>query len=214
MSVRLQGQFLLAGALGSIVWSLLVFLLPGPLGITGFDSIPTNIVGMLSGLLLLVGLPVLYRAQAKQIGRVGLVGVVLLCVAVVLVWLFLSGVQILDDVVIAVPVSIPPGVQLSPPPVAIISAILGGILVLIGGVMIGITTIRAHILPPAIGWIILIGSVALFLTFPLGAGNRLLDVILTNSVIVLLYVGLAWAGAVLGFRAKSTQRSASEVQRN
>ncbi len=96
MSIRLQGQFLLVGATGTILSFLLIFLIPGPDGLTGPESIPTNVVFVISGLLLLVGLPALYRAQAKQIRRWGLVGVLLLWVAIVLVLLILSFVQILD----------------------------------------------------------------------------------------------------------------------
>ena len=93
MSIRLHGQLLLVGAIGAILATLLVFLLPGPDGITGSDSIPTNVVAVLSGLLLLVGLPALYRAQAKQVGTLGLVGVVLLWIAAVSNLLVLTSVQ-------------------------------------------------------------------------------------------------------------------------
>src|SRR5712692_2447877 len=163
MSLRLNGQFLLAGATGTILSSLLIFLIPGPLGLTGPGSIPTNVVAILSGLLLLAGLPALYRAQAKQVRILGLVGVVLLWVGIVLVLLFLSGVQILD---VAVPGSIPhPGGE-GPPPLAIIPAILGRVLTVIGGVIVGITTIRAHVFAAAAGWIILVSPVLLLLRAP------------------------------------------------
>jgi hypothetical protein len=193
MSVRLNGQFLLAGAIGAILASLLIFLLPGPDGLGGPGSIPTNVVFVISGLLLLAGLPALYRAQAKQIGRWGLAGVVLLWVATVLLLLVLSFVQILD---VAVPGSIPhPGGE-GPPPLAIIPMILGVLLTLIGGVIVGITMIRAHVFPAAIGWIILVSPMLLLLTFPL---SGLLSVILTSICLGLFYAGLAWAGATLRF---------------
>src|SRR6266571_6117828 len=96
MSLRLNGQFLLAGAIGAILASLLIFLIPGPDGFGGPGSIPTNVVFVISGVFLLVGLPALYRVQAKQIGVLGLVGVALLWVATVLLLLVLSFVQILD----------------------------------------------------------------------------------------------------------------------
>jgi hypothetical protein len=95
MSIRLQGQLLLAGAIGAILASALIFLLPGPEGPTDIGSIPTNVVAVLSGLLLLAGLPALYRAQAKQVGTLGLVGVVLLWIAAVSLLLVLTGIQIL-----------------------------------------------------------------------------------------------------------------------
>ena len=153
MSVRLHGQLLLAGAIGAILASLLIFLLPGPDGPGGPGSIPTNVVFVISGVFLLAGLPALYRAQAKQIGHWGLVGVVLLWVATILLLLVLSFVQILD---LTVPGSIPhPGGE-GPPPLAIIPMILGVVLTLIGGVIVGIMTIRARVFAKAPGWIILV----------------------------------------------------------
>ena len=207
MSVRLNGQFLLVGASGAILASLLIFLLPGPDGLGGPGSIPTNAVFVISGVFLLVGLPALYRAQAKQIGRWGLVGVVLLCIATILLLLILSGVQILD---LTVPGSIPhPGGE-GPPPLAIIPMILGVLLTVIGGVIVGIMTIRARVFAKAPGWIILVSPVLLLLRVPVGG---LLGVILTSICLGLFYVGLAWAGAILSFRGNPTQVSQSSAQR-
>ncbi len=215
MSLRLNGQFLLVGAIGAVLASLLIFLIPGPDGPGGPGSIPTNVVFVISGLFLLVGLPALYRAQAKQIGVLGLVGVVLLWVATVLLLLVLSGVQILD---VTVPGSIPhPGGE-GPPPLAIIPLILGVVLTLIGGVIVGITTIRAHVFAAAIGWILIVSPVLLLLRAPVGG---LLGVILTSICLGLFYAGLAWAGATMcsinrhstGFRGKPPQVSESSVQR-
>src|SRR5260370_40850193 len=142
MSIRLQGQLLLVGAIGAILASLLIFLPPGPDGPGGPGSIPTNVVFVISGVFLLVGLPALYRAQAKQIGRWGLAGVVLLWVATILLLLVLSFVQILD---LTVPGSIPhPGGE-GPPPLAIIPIILGEVLTVIGGALGGSTAVRTHV---------------------------------------------------------------------
>ena len=211
MSVRLQGQLLLVGAIGAILASLLIFLLPGPDGITGIGSIPTNVVAVLSGLLLLDGLPALYRAQAKQVGILGLVGVVLLWVAAVSNLLVLTGVQILDLTVRGL---IPhPGGE-GPLPLAVIPAVLGGVLILIGGVMVGITTIRAHVFPATIGWMIFISSVLLFpMAFVGGNPNGFLGTILMNIDFALFYTGLAWAGVAISFPVKPTQVSESSVQR-
>jgi hypothetical protein len=210
MSIRLQSQFLLVGAIGTILSFLLIFLIPGPDGLSGPESIATNVVAVISGLLLLVGLPALYRAQAKQIGILGLVGVVLLWVGMVLVLLVLSGVQILD---LTVPGSIPhPGGD-GPPPLALIPAIVGQILILIGGAIVGITTIRAHVLAAAIGWVILISSVLLLLAAPLN-NTGVLGMIIAESARALVFASLAWAGATLSFRGDSTQVSKSAVQRN
>jgi hypothetical protein len=208
MSIRLNGQFLLVGAIGAILSLLLIFLIPGPDGITGPGSIAANMVAILSGLLLLAGLPALYRAQAKQIGILGLVGVVLLWVGMVLFLLVLSFVQILD---VAMPGSIPhPGGD-GPPPLAIITTLLAGVSIVIGGAIAGITTIRAHVFPAAMGWLIIISAVLLLLTGPVGGS---LGNILKDSAVALLFAGLAWAGAILSFRGNPTQVSESSVQRN
>jgi hypothetical protein len=210
MSIRLQGQLLLAGAIGAILASALIFLLPGPEGPTDIGSIPTNVVAVLSGLLLLAGLPALYRAQAKQMGIMGLVGVVFLWVGMVLFLLVLSFVQILD---LTVPGSIPhPGGD-GPPPLALFPAILGGVLIVIGGVIVGITMIRAHVFRASIGWVILLASVLLI---PLNfvGGNGLLGTILINIDLALFYAGLAWAGATLSFRGKPEQVSEASRQRS
>jgi hypothetical protein len=197
MSVRLGGQCLLIGGIGSILSSLLVFLIPGPVGISGPGSIPANVVMILSGLFLLVGVPALYRAQARQVGTLGLVGTVFLWVAIILGWLVLSSVEILD---VAMPSSIPhPGGE-GPPPLALIPAILGELCFLIGGLIVGIKTIRAHVFPAAVGWVILIAAALLIPGTIAGNGNLMLDVIFMSSEIALMCVGLAWAGAALSFQ--------------
>jgi hypothetical protein len=203
---------LLAGAIGAILASALIFLLPGPDGIPGIGSIPTNVVAVISGLLLLAGLPALYRAQAKQMGTLGLVGVVLLWIAAVSNLLVLTSVQLLDLTVRGL---IPHPGGHGPPPAAVIPAVLGGVLILIGGVIVGITTIRARILAVAIGWVILISSVLLIpMAFVSGNPNGLLGTILTNIDFVLFYAGLAWAGAAISFPVKPTQVSESSVQQH
>ncbi len=198
MSLRLNGQFLLVGAIGAILASLFIFLIPGPAGPTSIGSIPTNVVAVLSGLLLLVGLPSLYRAQARQMGTLGLAGVVLLWIAAVSNLLVLTSVQLLDLVARGL-IPHTPGVH-GPPPAAVIPAVIGGVLILIGGVIVGITTIRAHVFAAAIGWVILISSVLLIpMAFVSGDPNGLLGTILTNLDFMLFYAGLAWAGAAISF---------------
>lgn len=148
--------------------------------------------------LLLTGLPELYRAQAKQIGILGLVGVVLLWVGMLLFLLVLSGLQILD---VAVPGSIPHP-RGDGAPLAIIPALLGGVLI----VIVGIRIIRAHVFTAVIGWVILIASV-LLLPIHVASVNGVLGNILTNSAAALLYGGLAWVGASLSFQVPATQVS-------
>ena len=202
MSLRLGGWCLLIGGIGSILSSLLVFLIPGPVGISGPGSIPANVVMILSGLFLLVGVPALYRAQARQVGTLGLVGTVFLWVAIILGWLVLSSVEILD---VAMPSSIPhPGGE-GPPPLALIPAILGELCFLIGGLIVGIKTIRAHVFPAAVGWVILIAAALVIPGTIAGNGNGVFDVIFMSGEIALMCAGLVWAGAALSFRRITPQ---------
>ncbi len=210
MSIRLQGQLLFAGAIGAILSLLLIFLIPGPDGLSGPESLATNVVAVLSGVFLLVGLPVLYRAQARQIGVLGLVGVVLLWVGMVLVLLVLSFVQILD---VAIPGSIPHPRGDGPPPLALIPAIVGQVLILVGGVIVGITTTRAHIFASAIGWVMTITSVLVLLTAPL-TNTGVAGMIMADSARALVFASLAWAGATPSFRGNATLVSESSVQRD
>ena len=203
MSLRLQSQLLLTGAIGAILSLLLIFLIPGPEGLSGPGSIPADAVAVLSGLLLLAGLPALYTAQAKQIGIPGLVGVLLLWVGTVLYLLVLSGIQLHD---VAIWSSIPKGVD-GPPPLALFSVILGSTLIVIGGAIVGITTIRAQVLAAAIGWSILISCVVFLLTFPLAASGGSLGNILSDGGIALVFASLAWAAATLSTRVKLAQAS-------
>ena len=202
MSLRLGGRCLLIGGIGSILSSLLVFLIPGPVGISGPSSIPANVVMILSGLFLLGGVPALYRAQARLVGTLGLVGMLFLWVAVILGWLVLSSVEILD---VAMPSSIPhPGGE-GPPPLALIPAILGELCFLIGGLIVGIKIIQAHVFPAAIGWVILIAAALLIPGTIAGNGNRMLDVTFMSGEIALMCAGLAWAGAALSFQRITSQ---------
>jgi hypothetical protein len=194
----------LAGAIGAILASALIFLLPGPEGPTDIGSIPTNVVAVLSGLLLLAGLPAIYRAQAKQVRMLGLVGVALLWIAAISLLVVLTGIQILG---LTAPDVIPhPGGD-GPPPAAIISIVVGAALTLIGGVIVGITMIRAQVFRAAIGWTILIFAV-LLIPMRLVGGNGLLGAILINSDLALFYAGLAWAGATLSFQRRPAEAQA------
>jgi len=193
---------LVIGGIGSIVSTLLVFLIPGPDGITGPGSIPADVVMILSGVLLLMGLPTLYRAQARQVGRLGLVGVALLMGAIVLGWLVLSGIELHD---VAVPGAIPRSGPDGPPPLALISAALAELCFLIGGLIVGIKTIRAQVFPAVAGWVVLITSALLIPTTIAGNANRMLDVIFMSSDIALLCAGLAWAGATFSLQRETPQ---------
>jgi hypothetical protein len=191
----------LAGAIGAILASAFIFLLPGPEGPTDIGSIPTNVVAVLSGLLLLAGLPAIYRAQAKQMGTLGLVGVALLWIAAVSLLLVLPGIQILG---LTAPDMIPhPGGE-GPPPAAIFSIVLGAAGILLGGVIVGITMIRAQVFRAALGWMILIFAV-LLIPMRLVGGNGLLGAMLINSDLALFYAGLAWAGASLSFQRETPE---------
>jgi hypothetical protein len=89
---------------------------------------------------------------------------------------------------------------------------VGASLTLIGGVIVGITMIRAQVFRAATGWMILIFAV-LLIPMRLVGGNGLLGAILINSDLALFYAGLAWAGATLSFSGSAMLVSESSVQR-
>jgi hypothetical protein len=82
-----------------------------------------------------------------------------------------------------------------------------------GGVIVGVTMLRARVLARAIGWVLIVTSV---LSAPLNFidPNGLLGTVLMNANLVLFYASLAWAGAALSLRRNPTQVTASSVQQN
>ena len=127
--LRLSGWFLLVGGL---FMALTVFHLPAS------PAVGTLILA-LGGVPLILGLPALYVRQTKQIGWVGLVGLVI-------IWLDVFIFPVRGAIEGFVPTFQLPDFLL-----------IIGPLTMIGTLMFGITTIRAHVFPAWLGWSLFVG---------------------------------------------------------
>ena len=86
-----------------------------------------------------------------------------------------------------------------PSPLFLLAALGGGVLELIGGLLYGVKTIRAHIFPAAIGWL-LIAAAVLSLTFtflPLPDFVNQIGGTISESV---LFLAFGWTGYLLALR--------------
>jgi hypothetical protein len=132
---------------------------------------PVTVIQLLAFLLLIVGLPAIWRAQ-PQTGRLGQLGLVLMglgsAIAFVVVSLILAGG--------AVPEAAP-----------FASALAAGL----GGAITGWLAVRAGVFPTWVGWLLLASSVLNF-AFGLVPGGAF-------TTVVSAAVGLASAAAIGGF---------------
>ena len=130
--LRLSGWFLLFGGL---FMAVTVFHLPT-------SPTVTTLIILLGGGLLILGIPALYVRQAKQIGWIGLVGLVI-------IWLDMLIFPVLQGGIAGfVPTFHVPDFLF-----------LIGPLTVIGTLLFGIMTIRAHVFPRWLGWIIFVGYI-------------------------------------------------------
>ena len=105
----------------------------------------TALILLLSGGLLILGLPALYARQAKQIGWVGLVGLVI-------IWLDILIFPVQGGISGFVPAFKLPDVLF-----------VIGPLTIVGTLLFGIMTIRAHVFPRWLGWSIFVGFIIAFI---------------------------------------------------
>ncbi len=200
---RVGGQVLLVGSLGVILATVLVVAIPGPYGSAGPESVPSTIVFMVSYLLVLAGLPALYRVQAAYVKTAGKVGVGMIAAAIVFAFVEKSFDLTMPDLYLQPQQSWPPLVFV----VALVS-LLGAVLLLVaGGIILGVKMIRGTILPRAAGWLLIVGSiiVVIFMFFPYSG-------IVTPIQLGLYLVGLAWSGAAIGFPRVKAQTPTSPSQ--
>lgn len=130
--VRLSGWFLLFGGLLMAVTNL------------HLPTAPTvaALITLLGGALLLLGLPALYARQAKQVRWVGLVGLGIIWLDILIFPVLQGGIA-----------GLVPAFKL--PDVLFII----GPLTIVGTLMFGIMTIRAHVFPHWLGWSIFVGFI-------------------------------------------------------
>jgi hypothetical protein len=130
--VRVSGWFLLFGGLLMAVTN---FHLP-------MSSVAAALINLLGGVLLLLGLPALYARQATQVKWIGLIGLIIIWLDTLIFPVLQGGIGGL------VP-------ALTPPDFLYII----GPLTIIGTLLFGIMTIRAHVFPVWLGFCLFVGYI-------------------------------------------------------
>ncbi len=157
---------------------------------------------MIAGaLLVVVGLPASYLKQAKQVGWLGLCGFGATLLASILLGIVANGYFLAQSL------GSSGAGSAQPSPLFFITALGGGLMELIGGVLFGVMTIRARVFPAAIGWLLIVaGIVSLSVFLAPDVINRIGG---TVSQII-LFLAFGWMGYRLAFQA-SGQDAASSV---
>jgi hypothetical protein len=185
---RWSGWLLLIGAVVYIVGSLLG--LDVELGPVATNTLLAFLV--VGAILVMVGLPAFYRKQAKQVGRLGLCGFIALLLADVVL-------GIVANIYFAVGSAAASSAgSAQPSPLFLVIVLGGAVLGLIGGLLFGVTTIRAHIFPAAIGWLLIVAGV-LSLTFVLPLPDGMTMIVGTITQVV-LFLAFGWMGYCLALR--------------
>ena len=179
--MRWSGWLLFIGALLSILVLLTDFIFSAPLVLTAS-------VSLLGGLLVVAGLPGTYLKQRNFIGILGSVGFLILWITLLVTTL---GVNI-EEIVIAATTAHPSAQSV--PPVIVNILNLTDLLMLIGTLIYGVLTIRAHIFSASIGWL-LVATVAT-MTLALFMGGALSSLLYIVGEL-LIQIGFARLGYAL-----------------
>jgi hypothetical protein len=181
---RASGLTLLLGAVLWIIGSILSFASP-PLAPLWLVSTGVYISGMA---LLLLGLPGIVARQATRAGWLGFVGFLLTFLG----WFLLTGFYVVDDLILSPWLdALAPHVYAQwflNPAVAVTihvaNLLLGG-----GGVLLGIATMRARVLPRWAGLLLIAAAFANLGSF--------VNFNLTSVAVGLVALGLGWMGYAL-----------------
>jgi len=176
---------------------------PGETAQYAFDPlwVPSHVMGAVAFLLIALGLMGLYARQSGKMGWLGLLAVVLTFVGCTLA----AGALIFVSAAL-VPFVAARGLDWTDPPTGAlvvssayrIAVSVGGGALLIGLLLLAVTTLRAHALPPIGAWLVLLtvplGVVVFALVFFIGSSQQGLLQALVGSV---LGLGLAAWGLAL-----------------
>ena len=138
-------------------------------------------VQAVGAMLVALGLPAIYLRQAAETGAVGLVGFIGTSLYFLIFGIFGGLLHALVRPALAPALAKPAAVDLA--------FFVAALLVAIGGLALGVATIRAAVLPRQAGVLILVGALALFVGHPLPH--------IEDAGLVLLVVGLGWLGLSL-----------------
>jgi hypothetical protein len=192
---RLSGISLLVGSLLTTLGVIPIFFIGDAPGSTIAASIA--LLRVLGGMLIVLGLPGVYARQAERAGILGLIGFLLTLFYILM--LGVAGDTINAFVMPFLASQAPALLKGSLPSGLIVFYIVGGLLGFVGGILLGIATLRAAFIARWASLLLIVGAV---LTF---AGNFLPPIISTVGLVLFL-VGLAWLGfGVWSYRQPAIQ---------
>ena len=180
--MRWSGWLLFIGALLSIL-TLLVEV--------SFPVVPviTATVSVIGGLLIAVGLPSTYMKQSDVLGILGRVGFLLL----LLTWLVTVLLVNISDIVVIATVAHPTATSV---PAVIVNIVnLTSLLMLIGVLIYGVLTLRTHIFPSSVGWLMISTVVLMTLSLFIGSVYAALPYALGDLLLLSSFARMGYAVA-------------------
>jgi hypothetical protein len=191
---RLSGVAIILGALLAIIGNVLSSILfPGndPHQYVSALWLPVMLLSFIGSLLLVVGLPGMVARQATRAGWLGLVGFALIIIGGIL-FTSLNATTFL--VLPWLAVNAPKLAAGNGPPAIFVYVLVASLLFAVGGVLLGIATMRAGVLPRWAGLLIIVGAVLNLVAFPLSGA---IGSIVGTLAFVLFALGFAWVGYAL-----------------
>jgi hypothetical protein len=192
---RASGLALILGAVLGILGNVLSSVLYSGNNPQQYLTTMWLVIGLASfvgTLLLVVGLPGIAVRQVERAGRLGFIGFVLTSIG-----------AFLETILFAMFVLILPWLaQVAPklagsnngPPSLFIAFLVASVLLTLGGILLGIATMRAKILPRWAGLLLIIGAILNIVDFPL---NGALGSIIGTVSFVLFALAFGWMGYTL-----------------
>ncbi|HZR42657.1 MAG TPA: hypothetical protein VFB12_21225 [Ktedonobacteraceae bacterium] len=196
---RLSGGTLIVGSLFILIGTIMgAVLFPGHSStqeqVLSFPWLFMTLIILVGALLFAIGLSGMYLRQAGRAGVLGLVGFILLFLAMLLQGTAFSAVQI-----VVLPFLAQKAPQLmggnSLPISAFLLLIISGLMQIVGDILLGIATMRARVFPRWTGILLLISGIAFLLTLP-PLPSPISDLIETASFVAFAIVFL-WCGYLL-----------------
>jgi hypothetical protein len=192
---RLSGISLLIGSVLGVIGAILEVFSSDPAGTITIAGAMVSFVGATLGIL---GLPGMYAKQAQRAGVLGLIGTALMIVYILILGTFGSA---LNALILPFITTHAPALAKSSPPGLDLFFMVGGLLGVVGGILLGIATMRAAVLPRWAGLLLSVGVVLQF------AGDFLQSPI-ANFGFLLVMIGFAWLGlGMLSSKRQDTSAS-------
>lgn len=205
---RTSGLALLVGALLGVIGNVLSSVLfPDPSQYLQYLTplfVIVTLVSFIGSLLFLLGLPAIAVRQAPRAGWLGFVGFILTFIGGLLFTSFsVVGLLIFPWLAQVAPKLIAGN---GPPPPFFVFFLVAGVLFAVGGVLLGIATMRAGVFPRWAGLLIIIGAVLNLVSFPL---SGLIGNIVGTASFILFALGLGWIGYTLWSTTGETRQQAA-----